>query len=91
MNPKPPARKSLPPDSPHAGGRHDPEKTKRTCAMTYGSSTSAFIENGPVEQVAKARALRSTARNWRALKHARRLELIERALNPANDEFPLAL
>jgi hypothetical protein len=53
--------------------------------MTYGSSTSAFIENGPVEQVAKAQALRSTARSWRALEHARRLELIERALNPAND------
>jgi hypothetical protein len=59
--------------------------------MTYGNSTSAFIENGPVEQVAKVEALRTTARSWRALNEARRLELIECALNPANDDFPLAL
>ena len=59
--------------------------------MTYGQSTSAFIENGPVEQVAKVEALRTTARNWRALNEARRLELIESALNPSNNEFPLAL
>jgi len=59
--------------------------------MTYGHSISAFIENGPVEQVAKVEALRTTARSWRALNEARRLELIERALKPANDEFPLAL
>jgi hypothetical protein len=62
--------------------------------MTYGPSTRAFIENGPVEQVAKASALRTTARTWRALDEARRLELVERALVPANDcidNFPLAL
>jgi hypothetical protein len=62
--------------------------------MTYGLSTRAFIENGPVEQVAKASALRTTARTWRALDEARRLELVERALVPANDcidNFPLAL
>ena len=62
--------------------------------MTYGLSTRAFIENGPVEQVAKASALRTTARKWRALDEARRLELVERALVPANDcidNFPLAL
>jgi hypothetical protein len=62
--------------------------------MTYGHSTSAFIENGPTEQVARAAALRSTARAWRALNEARRLELIERALAPANDcidDFPIAL
>lgn len=62
--------------------------------MAYGHSTRAFIENGPVEQVARVDAARSTARSWRALDEARRLELIERALSPANDcidEFPLAL
>ena len=35
--------------------------------MAYGLSTRAFIEDGPVEQVAKAEAIRSTARSWRAL------------------------
>jgi hypothetical protein len=62
--------------------------------MAYGHSTSAFIEHGPVEQVAKADARRSTARAWRALDQARRLQLVERALHPANDivdGFPLAL
>jgi hypothetical protein len=62
--------------------------------MTYGHSPRAFIEDGPTEQVAKASALRSTARTWRALDEARRLELIELALRPANDcldSLPLAL
>ena len=62
--------------------------------MAYGHSTRAFIENGPVEQVAKVDAVRSTARSWRALDEAHRLKLVERALSPANDcidEFPLAL
>ena len=62
--------------------------------MTYGLSTRAFIENGPVEQAARASALRTTARAWRALDEARRLKLVERALVPANDcidNFPLAL
>lgn len=62
--------------------------------MAYGQSIRAFIENGPVEQVEKIAAGRSTARAWRALDEARRLELIERALCPANDhidDFPLAL
>ena len=62
--------------------------------MAYGHSTRAFIEDGPVEHVAKVDALRSTARAWRALDEARRLELVERALCPANDcidSFPLAL
>ena len=45
--------------------------------MTYGHSIRAFIEDGPVEQVAKVDAVRSTARAWRALNEARRLELIE--------------
>jgi hypothetical protein len=62
--------------------------------MTYGLSTRAFIEDGPAVQVAKADSLRSTARSWRALDEARRLQLIELALKPANDcldAFPLAL
>jgi len=62
--------------------------------MTYGHSTRAFIEQGPVEQVAKADALRSTARAWRTLNEAHRLQLVERALCPANDcidSFPIAL
>jgi hypothetical protein len=62
--------------------------------MTYGLSTRAFIEDGPTEQVAHANALRSTARSWRALDEARRIQLIERFLKPANDcvdACPLAL
>jgi len=62
--------------------------------MTYGHSARAFIEDGPIEQVARADSLRSTARAWRALDEAHRLELIERALLPANDcidSFPFAL
>jgi hypothetical protein len=62
--------------------------------MTYGHSIRAFIEDGPVEQVARAGALRTSARAWRALDEARRLELVERALVPANDcidSFPLAV
>ena len=61
--------------------------------MAYGHSIRAFIEDGPVEQVAKVDAGRSTARAWRALNESRRLELIELALNAANDphDFPLAL
>jgi hypothetical protein len=62
--------------------------------MTYGLSTRAFIEDGPAVQVAQADTLRSTARTWRALDEARRIQLIELALKPANDcidQFPLAL
>ena len=62
--------------------------------MTYGLSTRAFIEDGPTAQVAKLDALRSTARSWRALDEAHRIDLIEVALKPANDQidsFPLAL
>jgi hypothetical protein len=63
-------------------------------AMAYGLSTRAFIENGPVEQVAKAESSRSTARSWRVLDEACRLAIIEQALRPANDRidaYPLAL
>ena len=62
--------------------------------MTYGLSTRAFIEDGPAVQVAHADTLRSTARKWRALDEARRIELIELAMKPANDRidaFPFAL
>jgi hypothetical protein len=62
--------------------------------MAYGSSTRAFIEDGPVEQIAKAGAVRSTARSWRVLDHACRLEIVEQALRAANDRldgYPLAL
>ena len=62
--------------------------------MTYGLSTRAFIEDGPVEQVARADSIRSTARSWRALNEACRLEVIEQALRAANDRidgYPIAL
>jgi hypothetical protein len=62
--------------------------------MAYGLSPRVFIEDGPAVRVAEVNARRSTARAWRALDEARRLQLIERALTPANDSFntyPLAL
>ena len=62
--------------------------------MAYGLSTRAFVENGPVEQVAKLEAGRTTARAWRVLNEACRLELIEQALRAANDRidgYPIAL
>ena len=62
--------------------------------MTYGLSTLAFVEDGPVEQVAKLESSRSTARSWRVLDEARRIELIEQALLAANDRidgYPIAL
>jgi hypothetical protein len=62
--------------------------------MTYGLSTRAFIEDGPVEQVARIDATRSTARSWRALSEACRLALVEQAVRTANDRidaYPLAL
>lgn len=62
--------------------------------MAYGLSTRAFVEGGPVEQVAKAQSLRSTARSWQALSERCRLAAVEQALRAANnapDGFPLAL
>ncbi len=62
--------------------------------MAYGLSTRAFIEDGPVEQVSRAESGRTTARSWRALNEACRLDVIERALAAANDRidgYPLAL
>ena len=62
--------------------------------MAYGLSTRAFIENGPVEELAKATSSRTSARSWRALSEAGRIEIIEQALRAANDRidgYPLAL
>jgi hypothetical protein len=60
--------------------------------MAYGLSTRAFIENGPVEQVARADSMRSTARSWVALGETSRLAIIEQALRAANDRLePLAV
>ena len=62
--------------------------------MAYGLSTRAFIEGGPVEQVAKVEAIRSTARSWRAMSEACRLAVVEQAVRAANDRidaYPLAL
>jgi hypothetical protein len=62
--------------------------------MAYGLSTRAFIEDGPVEQVAKAQSTRSSARSWHALSEACRLAIVEQALRAANDRidgYPLAL
>jgi len=62
--------------------------------MAYGLSTRAFIEDGPVGQVAKAEKFRSTERSWHALSDASRLEAIEQALRAANDRidgYPIAL
>jgi len=62
--------------------------------MAYGLSTRVFIEDGPVEQVARIESSRSTARSWRALNDASRLEVIEQALRAANDRidgYPIAL
>jgi len=62
--------------------------------MAYGLSTRAFIENGPVEQVTRAEAIRSTARSWRALNDACRLAIVEQAVRAANDRidsYPIAL
>jgi hypothetical protein len=59
--------------------------------MTDGLSTRAFIEDGPVDLVARLESTRSTARSWRVLNEACRLAAIEHALRPANDEFPIAL
>jgi hypothetical protein len=62
--------------------------------MAYGLSTRAFIEDGPVEQVARTETIRSTARSWHALNDACRLEIVEHALRAANDRidgYPIAL
>jgi hypothetical protein len=68
--------------------------SERIYAMAYGLSTRAFSENGPAEQAARARTVRTPLRSWQALDDAVRLELIEQALRAANDRidgYPLAL
>ena len=62
--------------------------------MAYGLSTRVFIEDGPVEQVARIESSRTTARSWRALSDTSRLQVIEQALRAANDRidgYPIAL
>ncbi len=59
--------------------------------MTYGLNKSAFIENGAAVRVQQLRLSRSIARSWSLLDRARRLALIDRALRPGSDGFPLAL
>jgi hypothetical protein len=79
------------PSQPISAGGHQQEGDS---AMAYGLSTRAFIEDGPVEQVAKAEAKRTTARSWHALSEASRLAVIEQALRAANDRidaYPFAL
>jgi hypothetical protein len=55
--------------------------------MAYGLSIRAFVESGPVEQVAKLDSVRSTARTWHMLSEACRLEVIDQALRVANDRI----
>jgi hypothetical protein len=62
--------------------------------MTYGLTRGAFVEDGAALAAMDAQAQRSTARSWHALDAERRLQLVERALRPANDlidAFPIAL
>jgi hypothetical protein len=62
--------------------------------MAYGLRTSALIENGPVDEPAKAQAQGFAGTSWQRLSEASRLELIEQALRAANDRidgYPLAL
>ena len=62
--------------------------------MTYGLSTRAFSEDGLHSNAANPDSTRSTAKSWKGLDEARRLALVERALNPANDffdAFPVAI
>ena len=62
--------------------------------MTYGLSTRAFIEDGPVEQVARLESTPHHRALLAVLNEACRLAVIERALGPANDRidgYPIAL
>ena len=79
---KSPARTNPSPPSPP---RRRPSKGRRL-AMTYGLSTRAFIEDGPVEQVAKAEcaSARPRAPGARSTKPAASRS-IEHALRAAND------
>ena len=63
--------------------------------MAYGLNRSLFVENGPAIRAAEAhsRSSSDSYRAWSGLDARRRLELVERALKPANDRegFPIAL
>ena len=59
--------------------------------MAYGFESRLFLGNGPAIHAERARFARSTqtARMWRGLNHASRLELVEKTLaKPANDDMP---
>ena len=58
--------------------------------MAYGLDPRLFVENGPAVTAAEAHAARSSAmfRAWRDLEPERRLDMVERALRPANDDCP---
>lgn len=63
--------------------------------MAYGLSTRAPASSAVVERaLARANGTWGGYQAWRQLDPDHRLELIEQALNPANDgidDFPLAL
>jgi len=62
--------------------------------VTYRLSPALFIEEGPVVELAAARAARSPALTWKLLDEAARMDLVEKKLRPANDRidaYPLAL
>lgn len=62
--------------------------------MTYRLSPALFIEDGPVVDLANARAARSAALIWKMLDASARLDLVEQRMKPANDRidgYPLAL
>jgi hypothetical protein len=64
--------------------------------MAYGLSPGLFLENGPANEAANARAARPASRfsSWRKLDSECRLALVDKALaSPANDldSYPLAL
>ena len=59
--------------------------------MAYGMESRMFLENDLAINAGRARFARSsrTARAWRILNAASRLELVEQALErPANDDMP---
>lgn len=65
--------------------------------MAYGLNPQLFIENGPALKAVEMRGPRSSTvyRAWRGLDRDRRLAIVEKALDAANDDgidgYPLAL
>ena len=75
-----------PPLTPIASGLR---KRERNRAMAYGLSTRALVADEH-----PSNGLGPRPATWRSLDADRRLQLIERVLNPANDRidaYPLAL